>query len=175
MKNSGGSNCGDREKCLYKALMIRAAAKLGGGQRHSSAFCLLELLVEQPPPLHPASKLLGEGNLGQQWMRREYSWSKLSGFSILLSIISSLFLSCDHYRDFWFQSHSDKVCKAQQWSAAVVPQRTSLQQQETQNEPELFLELAELCCQKQQACESPGGINVSETVAFSIFLIKKNI
>lgn len=36
-----------------------------------------------------------------------------------------------------------------------------------------FLELAERCCQKQHACESPGGISVSETVAFSIFLIKK--
>lgn len=92
---------------------------------------------------------------------------------MLSPIISSLFSSCDHYWDFCFQSHSDKVCKARQWSAAVVPQRTILQQREVQNEPELFLELAELCCQKQQACESPGGINVSETMAFSIFLILK--
>lgn len=38
-----------------------------------------------------------------------------------------------------------------------------------------FLKLAELCCQKQRACKSPGGIHVSETAAFSIFLIKKNI
>jgi len=36
-----------------------------------------------------------------------------------------------------------------------------------------FLGLAELCCQKQHACESPGRISVSETVAFSIFLITK--
>lgn len=157
-------------------MFIQSLNDYGGCQVRRRPKTQLHVLPPRAPcrattPLHPASKLLGEGNLGQRWMRREHSWSKLSGFSILLSIISSLFLSCDHYQDFWFQSHSDKVCKARQWLAAVVPQRTSLQQQEIQNEPELFLELAELCCQKQQACESPGGINVSETMAFSIFLI----
>lgn len=35
--------------------------------------------------------------------------------------------------------------------------------------------LAELCCHKQGACKSPGGISVSETMAFSIFLTRKHI
>lgn len=35
--------------------------------------------------------------------------------------------------------------------------------------------LAELCCHKQGACKSPSGISVSETMAFSVFLIKNYI
>lgn len=35
--------------------------------------------------------------------------------------------------------------------------------------------LAELCCHKQGACKSPGGISVSETMAFSLFLARKHI
>lgn len=46
-KHSGSGNCGDRDCCLYKALMIRAVAKLGGGQGHSIVFCLQEQLVGQ--------------------------------------------------------------------------------------------------------------------------------
>lgn len=35
--------------------------------------------------------------------------------------------------------------------------------------------LPELCYHKQGACKSPGGISVSETMALSIFLIKKHV
>lgn len=35
--------------------------------------------------------------------------------------------------------------------------------------------LSELCCHKQGGCKSPGGISLSETIEFSIFLIRKHI